>query len=168
VLHDLEGRIVYLNQAGLDFAGFEPSEAVGQTIATFISPKRLADLEARRGQRLDGDEASYRYETEFVNRTGQRMLAEVHSTPILRNGRVSEILLVARDITERKLAEEALRRSEERLRLIVEGTKALLVNVDERGRITYVNEAAATALGHRLEDLIGQLYLLCWAKKTSI
>ncbi len=154
VLHDLEGHIIYLNQAGLDFAGLELSEAVGQSITTFISPKRLADLEARRAQRLADDETFYRYETEFVNRAGQRMLAEVHSTPIVRDGHVSEILLVARDITERVYTEEALRESQKRLRWLLESTNDLIVLQDLEGRYLYYN--GPSHYGLESEDVLGK------------
>ena len=66
---------------------------------------------------------------------------------------------IIRDVTDRKRSDEQLRKNEERLRLIVDGTDALLMNVDPRGRITYVNEAAAKKLGTPAEDIIGRLYL---------
>jgi PAS domain S-box-containing protein len=115
-LHDMDGRIVYLNQAGLNFAGFEPSEAIGQPITTFIPPEHRADLQTRRMQRAEGDEGTYRYEIEFVDRAGKRIPAEVYSTPIVREGQVRQILLVARDISGRKETEKALRESESRIR----------------------------------------------------
>ncbi len=109
VLHDIKGRIVYLNQAGLVFAGFERSEAIGQPISAFIPAEHRDSLAARRAQRVAGDKGTYRYQTEFVNRAGQRIPVEVDSTPLLRYGRVREILVVARDITARLQAEAQLR-----------------------------------------------------------
>ncbi|MBN1179527.1 MAG: PAS domain S-box protein [Anaerolineae bacterium] len=154
VLHDLEGRVVYLNRAGLDFAGLELSEAVGQPISAFISPDRLADLQARREQRLADDETSYRYETEFINQVGRRMLAEVHSTPILRDGHVSEILLVARDVTEHVQAEKALRESEEKYRALFNQSASGIHLHDFEGRMLDVNEMACAQLGYSREELL--------------
>jgi len=115
VLHDMEGRILYVNQAGLDFAGFDRSEAIGRSIASFIPAEHQAAIVVRGGQRAAGDQATYLYETEFVNRAGQCIPIEVNSTPVLRRGQVSEILVVARDITERKRAEAELKRSNREL-----------------------------------------------------
>ena len=57
-------------------------------------------------------------------------------------------------------AEASLRESENRLRTIVEGTRALLVSVDVRGRITYANQAAARAMGYSSPDLlVGKFYM---------
>ncbi|MEJ2257071.1 MAG: PAS domain S-box protein, partial [Woeseiaceae bacterium] len=66
---------------------------------------------------------------------------------------------IARDVTERKLSEKALRENEEWLRAIVEGTHALLVQVDVEGRLTYANDAAARAIGYSTKDLVGKPYL---------
>jgi PAS domain S-box-containing protein len=65
-----------------------------------------------------------------------------------------------REIRERKQAEEALRESENRLRTIVEGTQALLANVDANGYFTYANDATARAVGYASpKELIGKPYL---------
>ena len=64
------------------------------------------------------------------------------------------------EIAERKQATEALRENEIRLRTIVEGIHALLVNVDAKGNFTYVNDATARAVGYaKSEELIGKSYL---------
>ncbi len=60
---------------------------------------------------------------------------------------------------ENKRMERALQESEERLRKMVDGTQALLINVNHRGQITYVNEAAAKTLEHSPDELIGAFYL---------
>lgn len=64
------------------------------------------------------------------------------------------------EIAERKQATEALRENENRLLAIVEGTQALLANVDANGYFTYVNEATTRAVGYaKPEELIGKSYL---------
>ena len=159
-LHDMEGRIVYLNQAGLDFAGFDgAAEAMGKLITAFIPEEDRADVEARRMQRVRGDGQTYRYETTFVNRDGERVPAEVNSTPILRQGRVSQVLLVARDITERKRADEALQESEERYRRLVEGSPDILYVYSDRRGALYWSKRVEEVLGFAPTDLIETPYL---------
>jgi PAS domain S-box-containing protein len=106
LLHDMEGRITYVNEAGLNFAGFDRAEAMAGSISDFIPADQLSGLVARGARRADGDEQTYRYETEFVDADGQRIPVDVNSTPALREGKVSGILIVARDITERKRVEK--------------------------------------------------------------
>ncbi len=138
LLHDMEGRITYVNQSGLDFAGFSLSEALGHSIADFIPPEYLPDLAARHARRLAGDEQTYLYEIEFVNRAGQRIPVEVNSTPISRAGIPAQFLIVARDITARKQAEAQLQAAYVELQRLLAETEqsrwALLSVVEDQKR----------------------------------
>ncbi|MFN7949272.1 MAG: PAS domain S-box protein [Blastocatellia bacterium] len=69
------------------------------------------------------------------------------------------VLWSYQDITARRRAEELLRQSEARLRMLVEGTNAILFSTDRRGHLTYVNEAAARVMELPLEQLTGSFYL---------
>ena len=60
------------------------------------------------------------------------------------------------DVTDRRLAEEALRRSEERYRAIAENASDIIVQIDEAGRMLFVNPAVERLLGYRPEQLLGQ------------
>ncbi|MBN1260956.1 MAG: PAS domain S-box protein, partial [Anaerolineae bacterium] len=149
LLHDVQGNIVYVNQAGMDFAGFGPAEAVGRSVADFIPEERMAALVARRDRRIAGDDQTYRYETEFLDRRGRHVPVEVHSTSILREGRVSEILVVARDITARKQAEleremllAQIREKAWQVRQIIETVPEGVILIDGYGQILLANPIA--------------------------
>ncbi len=106
LLHDMQGRILYINRAGLEFLRLEPQEVPGQSLYDLIPQEHMPSLALRRERRLAGDDASYSYETEFVNRAGERIPVEVDSTPVLRDGQVRDVLMVARDVTDRRRAAE--------------------------------------------------------------
>ncbi len=79
----------------------------------------------------------------------------VSSSPIYHtDGRISKQVMIF-DVTERKQAEAALRKSEERYREFVEGTDNLVTQVDEQGKITFVNHSSETVFGLIPEDCIG-------------
>ncbi len=149
LLHDMEGRIAYVNQAGLDFAGFSEAESLGKPITAFLPPDRLAEMAERRARRMAGDDATFLYETEFVDRTGRRVPVEVNSTPVLREGRPAQMLIVARDITERKRADEKIRESEETYRNLFQNAQVGLFRTRiSDGKILESNEQLARMFGY--------------------
>lgn len=105
LVHDMEGRILFANKAGLDYAGLKKEEATGRSILDFVPPEWREALLERLESRSKGDLAPYLFEAEFLKGTGERVPVEVSSAPILRDGAVSAILIVARNITERKQAQ---------------------------------------------------------------
>ncbi len=70
--------------------------------------------------------------------------------------RVVEFLSVGRDITKRRMAEEALRRSEEKYRELVESANSIILRLDPRGNITFFNEYAQTFFGYTETEILGR------------
>ncbi len=115
LLHNMDGQIIYINQAGIDFAGVDPRAQSNEKITNFVDPESLKDLKKRYAKRKKGDNTTFSYESKFFNKHGVAVAFEVNSTPLVRNGELSEILVVARDITERKKAENQLKRKNNEL-----------------------------------------------------
>ena len=147
IIHDLEGQISYVNQAVVRALGLAKEEILGTTITQFIPTSELATLHQRRAQRAGGDRERLRYETEFVSREGRRTPVEVVSSPMLQDHEIQNVLIVARDISERKEAEAELQRHRERLEeIIAERTGELEARVSEVERLN-------KAMTNLLEDL---------------
>ncbi|MFZ5918982.1 MAG: PAS domain S-box protein [Chloroflexota bacterium] len=163
LLHDMEGRIVYVNQAGLDFAGFEQSEAIGRPITAFIVAEHLAGVVERQERRAAGNSQPYAYQTEFVNRAGERIPVEVSSTPVLRQGQVNNVLVVARNITERKQAEEErerlmaqVRGQARQMEQVINTVPAGVLLLDAAGRVLRANPVAESYLAVLADAQAGQ------------
>jgi two-component system cell cycle sensor histidine kinase/response regulator CckA len=97
-------------------------------------------------------------ETRFVTRSGQIRWIRDHAIPVWdeRTKRVFRIYGAARDITDEKLALEALERSRREMETVISTTPALIVMVDSRGRILLINRALQELTGFRREDLLGK------------
>jgi PAS domain S-box-containing protein len=77
--------------------------------------------------------------------------------PVFNSNReLVEVVGTAVDITEQKRAEEALRRSEERYRSVLETATDAVVSIDERGQIVFANPATTNTFGYEISEMIGQ------------
>ncbi|MBI5640603.1 MAG: PAS domain S-box protein [Nitrospirae bacterium] len=96
-------------------------------------------------------------EHQHFHKDGKRVYVEVSASPIRdKDGEIIQIVHASRNITERKLAEKAIRESEERFRQIFEqGEDALFLFQPDNCRIIDVNPAAVKLYGYTREELIG-------------
>jgi PAS domain S-box-containing protein len=113
----LDGIIVNWNPGAQKIYGYTEAEALGKPISMLVPPD-LPDEENKILETLKSGDRIEHFETVRVSKTGKRINVSLTISPIKDStGRTVAISGIARDITERKLAEEALRVSEERLRL---------------------------------------------------
>lgn len=136
-----------------------PEEAIVNKMqwADFVAREDLTRMRRYHIQRSDGSGSPPReYEFTLINARGGRRNIYLQLGLVQGTGeRVASLV----DVTPLKEAQRQIRQNEERLRLIVESTEAMLINVNVRGRITYVNEAAAKRLEFSPSHVIGRLYL---------
>ncbi len=105
---DLKENITYVNKAFLELCGYSYEEALEMSITEVISanePARVKETLAKRA--LPGNK-TWRYETEFVNKAGDRIPVDVSMSIIMKRDKPSSILFAARDISERKKTEVEL------------------------------------------------------------
>src|SRR6201987_3364552 len=113
----LDGIIVSWNPGAQKIDGYTEAEPVGKPISMLVPPE-LPDEENKILETLKSGDRIEHFETVRVTKTGKRINVSLTISPIKDStGRSVGICGIARDITERKLAEETLRASEERLRL---------------------------------------------------
>jgi PAS domain S-box-containing protein len=113
----LDGIIVSWNAGAQRMYGYTEAEAIGKPI-TILVPPELPDEENKILETLRAGGRIEHFETVRVTKTGKRINVSLTISPVKdSSGRIVGISGIARDITERKWAEEALRASEERLRL---------------------------------------------------
>ncbi|MCU1244227.1 MAG: sensor diguanylate cyclase/phosphodiesterase, partial [Acidobacteria bacterium] len=149
----LDGVIRSWNDGAERIFGYTRAEAVGRSI-TLIIPPELFDEERTILDRLRRGERIEHYETVRVARDGRRLDISLTVSPI-RNagGQIVGASKVARDITERKRAEETLRTQSTAMTASMDGIGIL----DEHLQFTYLNDALAKLYGYRdTETLLGR------------
>ncbi|MCF8388186.1 MAG: PAS domain S-box protein [Bacteroidales bacterium] len=146
-IHNLQGRIKYLNQAGLNMIGLSSKEAMEKNVMDFISKKYHEQLVARQKKRMANDSSIFLYETEFLTKKGKKIPVEISSTVLEKVESGYDILITARDITERKRAEKKLKAySSELEKTVSQRTRQLEKQKSEM-------ERSQKALTYLLEDV---------------
>ncbi len=93
----------------------------------------------------------------FIRKDGSRLIAEVSGSPLMEDGKIIGVISVARDITDRKQAEEKLRESENRYRFLFNyAVDGMVVGNAETGELTDCNQALCRMVERDRTELIGQ------------
>ncbi|MBL9139961.1 MAG: PAS domain S-box protein [Verrucomicrobiales bacterium] len=121
---NLDGEITSMNNSGVTVFGYDESELLGRNIETLVDPEDLPLMRRQRETKLAGVRRTT-YELRVRGAQGQQITLEVNSRLIYRDGVAVGVQGIARDITERKEAEEALRASEHQMRVSLEERERL-------------------------------------------
>lgn len=160
---DPQGTVISWNPGARRFKGYEDHEIIGQSFSRFYTEEdRAAGLPERA---LSQAAETGRFESEGwrVRKDGTRFWANAVIDAIINpaTGRVLGYAKVTRDLTERRQADEALRRSEERFRVLVQGvTDYAIYMLDADGIVTNWNLGAERIKGYTPGEIIGRHFSL--------
>jgi two-component system, cell cycle sensor histidine kinase and response regulator CckA len=162
----LDGVVMSWNSAAEQLYGWRPEESIGQDISFIVPPDRAEEFARVMAQLREGTRVEP-FETVRLHKNGTRLDVVATLSPIRdQAGHVAGISQSARDIGERKRAEnaaraaaDALQLSEERHRLLVESIPQMVWMADPEGLRDYVNQRGAERLGVSPEALYGWNWL---------
>ncbi len=159
---DPTGHIATWNAGARRIKGYLPEEIIGQHFSIFYPPADVIAGKPDMELVVASREGRFEDEGWRIRKDGSRFWANVVITALYgSSGEVVGFAKVTRDLTERRRAQEELRGSEERLRLLVQGvTDYALFMLDPRGCIVSWNEGAERMKGYTAAEILGQHFSL--------
>ncbi|NOZ09326.1 MAG: PAS domain S-box protein [FCB group bacterium] len=143
IMYDVRGNILYVNRAGLNALGYTPRDLIKMNITEIISPADHSFFKEKFKLLKSKTENDQFFEIGFRDHSGKVIPVEVGTSCILEGSKVSAVLTIARDITDRKVAEEEIRRTNEQLRNL-------------SAHLQSVREEERTNIAREVHDELGQ------------
>jgi hypothetical protein len=156
-LLDAQGYVQTWNAGAEAIKGYRADEIIGQHFSRFYLPEDVAAGKPARELAIAAAEGHYREEGWRVRKDGSTIWASVTISAIRDpGGQLGGFLKITRDLTDKKRAEDALRESEEKFRLMVEAVKDYAIfMLDPGGHIVSWNPGAARIKGYTAEEAMG-------------
>ena len=151
-----DGTIISWNSGAERLYGYSREEIEGRNISIITTPDKLAELQniyekIKRGEKVE------HFETIRCKKNGTCIDVSITVSPIKdAAGDIIGFSTIARDITERKNAEEALRKSEAWLSTTLRSIGDAVIATDAKGRVVFINPIAAKLTGWKQEEAAGR------------
>src|SRR5271165_294204 len=145
---DAEGKTVFANENMAAILGASPGEMIGKSILPFVPQEKKDELLNRLLRRERG--LQEHYEFAFLRADGSQVWTLLRVSPVFRHGQHTGSLALVSDITERKRAEDALRRSNRELRAISNCNQVLLRATDEQTLLQEICRIVCEEAGYRM------------------
>ncbi|WP_201861074.1 hybrid sensor histidine kinase/response regulator [Microvirga soli] len=155
---DPTGIVSSWNAGAQRFKGYTQDEILGEHFSRFYTDEDKATELPRRALETAAREGKFEAEGWRLRKDGTRFWAHVVIDPIRdARGELLGFAKITRDLTERKRTQEALKESEERFRLLVQGvTDYAIYMLDPQGRVTNWNAGAQRIKGYTQDEILGR------------
>ncbi|MGB2599690.1 MAG: PAS domain S-box protein [Candidatus Omnitrophota bacterium] len=153
VISDMDGNLVHVNDVFAKMHGYSPEEVVGENLSSFHDTEQLKDL-----TRLDDmlkRKGSYAGEEVWHKKKDGTLFPTMTSAMVIKNEKGKPLFASSTviDTTDNKLAEDALKESEEKWRSMAKNAPGIIMILDREGRIQFINH---TVRGLKIKDVIGE------------
>jgi PAS domain S-box-containing protein len=149
-----DGVIKMFNPRFPELWGGSGEEIMGRPFTDFVHPDALPEIIKNYNRRMSGESFPSIYETTMMRKDGSRSFVEMNAGIVEYEGRPADLVIV-RDINDRKIAQEAVSRSEELYRTLSEASNDLIFVVGRNDRVEYVNSYAAAMVNKPIQEIIG-------------
>ncbi len=149
---DLKGEFVLVNEALCNMLGYSREELLGKNFVDFLYPDDMAGVLDLFSRGLEGKRDQLSMEFRVIRKDGHSIWCYSSPTPLIHQNETIGFSAIVYDITQGKRAEEALRASEARYRLLAENVKDVISVVDMNLHTTYVSPSVTQLLGYTVEE----------------
>jgi len=151
------GRFMKVNQAFADMTGYSPEELCRMTFVDITHPDDLQrDIQGIESVRMREDD-KWHAEKRYLRKDGTSIWVSVSGNVTHFDGEQPvRTIAVIQDITERKVAVEALQASERKYRELVEAANSIILRWDKQGVIRFVNNFGLQFFGYSANELVGR------------
>ncbi|HIJ69330.1 MAG TPA: PAS domain S-box protein, partial [Deltaproteobacteria bacterium] len=154
---DMNGLLTFASPKGMQlFGDSADDEILGRSILSWIAPDEQEKASANM-RRLLTEGIVTATEYTLLKKDGTRFIGEVNASIIYSpDGSPMSMIIITRDVTERKRAEEALRESEQRLSQIIDFLPDATFAIDLNGKVIAWNRAIEEMTGVKAEQILGK------------
>ncbi|MDY6793825.1 MAG: PAS domain S-box protein [Actinomycetota bacterium] len=151
---DERGDLTFMSPVMERILGYKAEEVIGENFTRFVHPEDLEEAVWSLGESLRG--RLHLTELRVVDKDGDIKYIRSSSRPLVKDGRTVGLSGILTDVTERKLAEEALRESEEKFRSLIERATDIIVILDGEGKVLYGSPSNRRILSYEEEGFVGR------------
>lgn len=169
-LLDPTGTVTTWNRGAERMKGYAPREIIGRNFSTFYTPESVGQAWPQYELSVARETGRFSTEGWRLRKDGTQFWASVVISAIRAgDGSLRGFLKITRDLTERRLAEDALKESEERFRLLVEGVQDYAIFLlDSEGRVASWNRGAELLKGYSALEIVGRHFSTFYTREAIL
>ncbi|MBN2088983.1 PAS domain S-box protein, partial [candidate division KSB1 bacterium] len=163
---DASGVFSFANPMMVEMSGYSLEELIGMPFKQIVTEKWQTHLYKLFDVTFKGA-FTYKDEIHIDRKDGREVALEVSVVPISKDGKITELQAICRDISERKKAELELKESKELYTTLVEQSNDGVVLIRENGTLMFVNDGLCQLLGYKRNELLNTKFLSLITQKSK-
>jgi PAS domain S-box-containing protein len=148
-----DGVLAFNSPAAFRIHGYTEEEMVGRNTFELIHPEDRSCVSAVMQKLLSNPSERVSVQYRYLNKDGMYNWMEATASNHISNPHIGGLIVISRDISDRKSTENLLRESEERFRTIIAQSPISMAVVSMEGTIEYINNCAISTFGYQPEDI---------------
>jgi len=153
------GYLSFVNPKFCEMMGYTMEKVKKLHFAKLVHPEDLAMVTENFKKKLSGQQTPKSYKFRALTKRGDTIYVGYDSSVIKRKGRIVGIQAVISDITDWKKAEEEVRESEEKYRMLFEDANDVILYVNKYGKIIDINKRVEDIFGYKRDEVVGKNFV---------